>query len=230
MKGKTHDFKGEVYTKLPEEVVKKLGIDSGDELEFSIEGDKVLITASGKGLSDDEMSVLRKVNSVKYYERSMHNVMNDLSGSEPNIMKDLFKKRILFEYEKEGSKLVGIDKKFFPYLTEKETSIVDKLFSQGFIIVEEPALMKKINNQLIESKKAGQVKGIKGFDGKFYIVTMSRFSELKPRVEKILGSEKPLEKIASELSISEDLAKAVLEIMKEDGDIIEKSKDVFIGV
>ena len=177
-------------------------------------------------LTQDELNILRKINFIKFNERTKQKVVEVLEGVSPEVFTGLLSKGILFEYEKEGQSLMGIDKNYFSQINKKE-SLIDKLFEDGFFITEDKREMHQINNELIENQKQEQVKGIKSFDGKLYVITLEKFSEAKPIIEKILTDEMEFELIHEQSGLEKGLCKAVLEVIKESGEIIEKSKDVF---
>lgn len=145
-KAKTHDFKGKVYSEVPDEIVKLLNIKAGDELEFlNVYKDMIVITKPAgtktekvetkteakkeetKALDADELEVLEKVNSVKYFDRSRENVLKKLENWEIPIFNNLFHKKVLFEYTKKDKKWVGISKEYFQLviktLTKKSPQI-----------------------------------------------------------------------------------------------------------
>jgi len=229
-KAKTHDFKGEVYAKIPDSVVKKLGIEPGDEIEFLEEGGKIIVASGEKALREEELTVLKKVNSVKHYERTRENIAKLLSGAEPSIFSRLFEKKVLFDYEKEGKRLVGISKEFFLLVVEKEDPLITKLFAQGYLVLSEPSEANALNDRLQEAKRDSEVRGVRGFDTKYYVMTLQKLSEIEAKIMRALESEKVLADLSSELKAPEDLCKAAIEVMKEDGSVIEKKKDVFVSV
>lgn len=235
-KTKTHDFKGEVYAKLPDSVVKKLGIIAGDEVNFEITDGRILISAGSKEMPENELALLRKIGVVRYMERTPEFFKKSFTAEEQVLMVSMVKNRILFQYEKEGKKLIGIDREYFPYVTsekpaEKMTDdvLINKLFSQGFMIAEDQAMANFLNDRLTAAKKTMDVVGVRGFDRKYYIVTRQKLAELQPRMLVLLKKEKTLAELAVEFK-SEDLSKAILEVIKENGDVIEKRKGVFVGV
>ena len=177
-------------------------------------------------LTQEEINILRKINFIKFNERTKKKVVEALEGVSPETFTGLLSKGILFEYQKEGADLIGINKNYFSIINKKE-SLVDKLFEDGFFVTEDKREMHQINNELIEKQKQEQVKGIKSFDNKLYVVTLEKFKEAKPVIEKILTEEKDFIVIHGESGFEKGLCKAVLEIMKENGEIIEKSKEVY---
>ena len=71
------------------------------------------------------------------------------------------------------------------------------------------------------------VKGIKSFDGNYYILTNEKISECVPLVLKQIKTETTFDNILSATQLSKELCRAVIEILKDDGEIIEKEKNVF---
>ncbi|HID09315.1 TPA: hypothetical protein EYP13_03740 [Candidatus Micrarchaeota archaeon] len=70
--------------------------------------------------------------------------------------------------------------------------------------------------------KRGELLGVKGFDGKYYVVRASTYAEVLENLREALGSEGATPKEAAErLKLPEDLVKAVLEVAKEEGVVYE---------
>jgi hypothetical protein len=72
------------------------------------------------------------------------------------------------------------------------------------------------------------VRGVRGFDKKYYIATQSYLQELSPRIRKIL-SERPLAvgAIAAAAKADADGVLAALYVLKEEGEVIEKKRGIF---
>ncbi len=223
---KTHSFKGEIYAKIPREVVETLGLTANDEVEFEIIDDEVVLRKPV--LKEEEMKVLKKIASLKHYERTKGRIMGLLFEEEPNIFEELLSRGVLFEYEKQGKKLIGIDRKFFPLVVEKTSPLYSELFEKGFLVLEKESEVNALNEELREKEKTDQVIGVRGFDKKYYIITLKKLREIKPKFEKALESEKVLSKLAEELKTSEELCKTILEVMKENGEVIEKKKGIYV--
>ncbi|NPA86531.1 MAG: hypothetical protein GXO00_00795 [Candidatus Diapherotrites archaeon] len=74
----------------------------------------------------------------------------------------------------------------------------------------------------------GDIVGIRGFDGKFYAVRRRLYNYYLPRIlEKLRESPMTAEELASALGKNKDMVKAVLELAREEGLIIEKSGGVY---
>ena len=66
--------------------------------------------------------------------------------------------------------------------------------------------------------KAGDLIGIKGFDGKFYVVNKFVYIRYMPLIKSIIEQPTSTDAISKTLNISLDLAKAMLIVMCEKGD------------
>lgn len=215
-----------VFTQIPEEVVKKLGISAGDEIDFNIDNNIVSVKPAEKTTSDFEKIIVKKLFRIKHAERTVEEIKKTLDANEIKLVKPMLEKKILFEYVKNGKKLIGIDRNFS--LSEKPASnLVDLLFSNGFMITENPNDAINLNEQIVNSKKQNEVTGIRGFDKRFYVVVNKVYSETSKKLLNEFENEKTVKEAAE--NIKEDIGKctAVVEIMKENGEIIEKREGVF---
>jgi hypothetical protein len=235
MKTKTYSYKGRLYSEIPKEAADALKIKSGDEIEFtSVYENLVLIApvkaAAKKETKEDvnaqEIALLQKVNSIRHYDRTYNNILKMLDTGEAKMLDDLFKRDVLFEYNRSGKKLVGIDKKYFKYIIEEKDEQMERLLDRGYLVIEDQEKAKNLTDKLKKDKLP--VRGIRGFDKRYYIVSAEKLEEIRKKLEKILTKEKPIKTISSELGVAEELCKAALEILLADGEIFEKRKNIYV--
>ena len=76
--------------------------------------------------------------------------------------------------------------------------------------------------------QTGEILGVRGFDGKFYAVRKSLYSYMLPKILSLL-KEKPMtvEELSQSLKKDRNLIKAILELAREEGIVIEKSGGVY---
>ena len=98
----------------------------------------------------------------------------------------------------------------------------------GIPVNDEEAL--KLSRQLGEEIKKGSVRGVKGFDDRFYAVTSSYFSSAQGRILEVLKDAMELDSIASAARLETAGCIAVLMLMAEEGEVIEKKKGIFAPV
>lgn len=245
-KAKTHDFKGKIYSEIPDEIAKLLNVKAGDELEFrNVYRDLILVTPVGSkaeaptkergGLNEEEWRVLKDVNSVRYYERTRENVLKKLDNKDIAIFNSLFSKKVFFDFSKKGQKWVGIAKEFFPLLVKERTKkqasdpMISKLQNQGYLVLSNEAEARMLNDKLKKARLFNSVKGVRGFDKRFYIIMLEKLHEIEGNLLKALEKERVLKDLSKELNISEELCKTAIEVLREDGSVIEKKKELYVS-
>jgi bifunctional DNA-binding transcriptional regulator/antitoxin component of YhaV-PrlF toxin-antitoxin module len=234
MKTKTYSYRGRIYSEIPQEVVEALKIKAGDEIEFKPVYDNVVLLTPSKEakeeskseLSKEKIELLKKVNSIKHYDRTYDKIVKGLNTKEKEIFDELLKNDVLFKYKRSGKELIGIDKNYFKYIIEQKDDLIEKLVKDGCIVIEEQSKIKALTDR-IKSEKLN-VRGIRGFDKRYYIMSQEKLSEIEDKLEKILTKEKMLKTISAELGLPEDLCKAAIEILREDGKIVERKKNTYV--
>jgi len=242
MKTKTYSYRGRIYSEIPKEIADILTIKSGDEIEFKPVYENLVLIAPSRGeakqeakeqkqeqgqeLEKKKIELLKKVNSIKYYDRTYDNVANLLNSEEKKLFDEMFKEGMLFRYKRAGKELLGIDKKYFKFVIEGKNSLTEKLVKEGYIVLDDQNQAKELNDILRQEKL--NVRGIRGFDKRYYIVSVEKLDEIEKKLDKILTKEKILKTISSELGLPEDLCKAAIEILRDDGKIIEKRKNTYV--
>jgi hypothetical protein len=104
------------------------------------------------------------------------------------------------------------------------------LGSRGFAIIQDRREAMMLSEQYQAQMKAGSVIGVKGFDGKFYIVTRDFFTRTQAAVGAALKEPMDAASIAAAVKADPEGCLAVLRLMAENGDIIEKKKGIFAPV
>ena len=239
MKTKTYSYRGRLYSEIPKEIADALAIKPGDEIDFKPVYDNVVMITPSKEptkeptkeqpkgeLSKEEIELLKKVNLIRHYDRTYEKTAKALNAEEKAIFDGLFKKDALFEYKRTGRELIGIDKKYFKYVVGERDELIEKLVKDGCIVIEEQAQMKVLNDKIRNEKLP--VRGIRGFDKRYYIMSQEKLLEIERKLEKTLTKEKTLKAISAELGLPEDFCRAAVEILREDGTIIEKRKNSYV--
>lgn len=114
------------------------------------------------------------------------------------------------------------------FLVEKKLDEYS-LEEDGFVITKDEAKARELSQRLEDRIKARQVRGMKAFDGFFYIVDTSLLARFDKAIQSFLRARKTAElnDIALHVKVSKPLARTVCEFMREDGNIIEKRRDLF---
>ncbi len=249
---------------LPQQLRQSLALEEGDELEFSEATEGVwIVTKRGTGeavkaflekektgekaageksfLNEKEITVLKKLESIKFEERLPALVNKTLTVAERKTLEMLIKKQFVTIY-KEGkyakNGVYNIPREVYTELrkdreTKKETAEgravnAFSFFEQnGYAVIESEDEAKNISSQLEEKIKAGEVVGARGFDRRYYIVRKNVLSSLSEKVGKAIEKGNTAGKVAEQLKISETLAKTILELMKYEGEAVEREKGLY---
>ncbi len=228
-----------------------------DEVElFSLkEGHYLLTIPLGRtrddGLTQNESVVLRKLLAIRFENRTPKNVNETLLEAEQSVLKELEQKGLVsvFKGDKYRDGVYSITDRAYKMannVEQKPTSQVTQnysgrvtqpvqnnlasLHSNGFMIILDRREAMAISESLNSEMKAGQVIGVKGFDGKFYLVTRNYFSSSEALIVGILKDDMDAPTIATMTKLNPEGCMAVLRLMAENGEIIEKKRGIFAPV
>ena len=106
--------------------------------------------------------------------------------------------------------------------------LVVSLEKRGFAIAKGEFLAKRLSELLSDSIRAGEVVGIRSFDGNFYIATTEFLESGSHKFSKYFSKQKTstLQELSQKTSIPLDGGRVLCELLKEDGALIEKRKDL----
>ena len=80
--------------RLPNYIIESLSLQDGDEVEFAMVDEKNVKMSKLETVSSDELEVLRKLNSIKFSERTKEAIKLKLTDSEKETLKALIEKKI----------------------------------------------------------------------------------------------------------------------------------------
>ncbi|MDE1825813.1 MAG: hypothetical protein KGH61_04690 [Candidatus Micrarchaeota archaeon] len=168
------------------------------------------------GLESEEISVLKKLDTLKYKDRTREKVEQMLNGSEKVLLQGMLKKKAvtLFAKEKGSEPLYGISKNVYDqFLMRKrqgaqvqqpqaqavatqsmprfkpaalENESVKELEQKGFVVLQSEAEASSLSLALEDSIRHGQVLGTRAFNKKFYIILRSYFNRNGAKIIKEL--------------------------------------------
>lgn len=111
---------------------------------------------------------------------------------------------------------------------KKEEDPIKRLNKNGYLVLQSEADAREISKLLEDKIQKNQVTGIRGFDKKYYLVKNSFVLKFQSKIKSALKSgPKQADKIAEALGIDEEAAIALLTVLREEGEIIEKRKGTF---
>ncbi len=205
--------------------------------------------------SAEELAVLKKIDTIRYENRTQENTMKILNDSEKKVLQRLLAIGALSQFKgKSGKELYSIPKNIYdnflmrkklqpqakpaaynfvrqaPKHQEPEDENVAALENNGFLVLQTEAEASRASLLLEQSIRHGQVLGTRSFskNREFYILLRSYFDRHAQGILKRLREKDwRVQDIAKEMGIEEDGARAILYILAENGDVMEKKREIF---
>ncbi len=98
----------------------------------------------------------------------------------------------------------------------------------GFWIFDSEAEASRFSYTHASEFQSGRIKGIRGFDGRFYAIRSWLYSKYLPEVLNVVRNNPSTPgEIAKALKIDEKMVKVILELAREEGLVIERSGGVY---
>jgi len=131
---------------------------------------------------------------------------------------------IKFKLSKKYAKAIYKLKKELEEKNEKNFA----LEKDDFQVIENSEEAKNFSQKREKEIKEGKILGIKGFDGKYYIIKKELFLAGKEKILKELKEGiKSLQDLSIKTKMNESLVKGICELLKEEGEIMEKRKGIY---
>lgn len=204
--------------------------------------------AEGKALTDEEKDVIMKLLSVRFEQRTPQNVTKTLSPKELEVLKTLEKKGFVnvFIGRKYAGGVYNIDDRIFSMLQSRKTEqskagtaprgpaappseAEELLRKKGYLVLGEKEALA-IMGKLKERLKRGELRGLKGFDNNYYVISSKFFAESSRKILKALDKERSIGEIVKAIRMDENAVKAILNFLAESGEVIEKRKGIYAAV
>ncbi len=212
-------------------------------------------TAESKTLTDAEKSVLQKLTKIRFADRTPSNIEKAFSPAEQETVRQLIKKGALQvfygkKYEKTG--VYNISDDVYPHISHGEIKqsaepktqksqhlppaarhaipTYSQLSAAGWLVISNPRDAEQFTLDLKKAGLSQNVKGVRGFDGKFYVATTKFFYAAQQKIRTVMEKKKSgmlVEEIAVEASIEPEAAGVALRILAESGEAIEKKRGLF---
>ena len=134
------------------------------------------------------------------------------------------------KYKKAVYKLATEKVKGAEQSNAKEKGIEEyDLEKDGIMIIKNEHRAKKISEQFKKEIQENKIKGTKSFDGYFYIIDSDLYNKYRAKLLQVIKASKEisLEELYNKINVSKILCKIVAEFLKEEGEIIEKTKEKY---
>jgi hypothetical protein len=208
----------------------------------------------GGEISPAERLVLKKLLAIRFEKRTPPFVSKELTEQELFVLRELERKGFVnvFHGEKYKDGVYNISDGIYPLLSQSgakagtaaapgaagavpETAqrypgVSSLLSTRGFIIINDKNEARSLSEQLASEMKNGSVVGVKGFDGKFYAVTRAYFTKAQTAIAAVMKEPMDADSVAAATKLELEGCRAVLRLMAENGDLIEKKRGIFAAV
>ncbi|MCX8195240.1 MAG: hypothetical protein N3G22_04010 [Candidatus Micrarchaeota archaeon] len=196
-------------------------------------------------LSEEEISLLRKLSLIKFENRTPAEVSQTLSSNEKKVLERLIERKLVEvfkggKYSQSGvynlsdkafsiAKEYSLKKKEEEQQTKIPPSSPEHLQKFGWMVLETEAEARNFGNNFAAKVRSGEVMGQRGFDKRFYFVTKGFLESKEKEVLSAVGkSEKSTDEIARQVGIEPDGCLALLVHLCESGEVMEKKRGLFV--
>ena len=221
----------ELWVPIPEDVASALGVNEGDAVSFEMLDKELAGVRKASAVSSDELSVLKKLNEIKFAQRTKDTVRKALSDPEQKTLGRLVKKGAVQFYE--GGKykdngVYSIASDYYSFISTQPKKQASPLGQQKYLVTSSLDQAKDILSKLETEVKNGDVVSVRGFDKKVYITTRDAVDTVGAKIVSGLGAgEKTLAEICSACGEEQGMVRTVIEILRESGEVIEKRDGVY---
>ena len=220
----------ELWVMIPEDIAKALSINESDSLAFEVLDKEMAGLRKSGAVSDPELDVLKKLNEIKFSQRTKPTVRKALTDPEQRVLGTLVKKGAVQFYEggkyKENG-VYSIAKDYYSFLVSGKKPAPSPFGGKKYLVTSSLDEAKTILSGFEKEVKNGDVVSVRGFDKKVYIATREAVDSVGAKITSSLDNEKTLSEIASACGEGEGLVRAVLEVLRESGEVIEKRDGVY---
>lgn len=110
----------------------------------------------------------------------------------------------------------------------KSNSTASLLEKHGFIVFQDEEQAKALSMELENEIKFGDIKGVRGFDKKYYVVTRDYLESNSQKILKFLKEKDALlGDIISQTKLDADGVQSLLYVLKDEGEVIEKKRGFY---
>jgi len=210
---------------IPSDIARHHGISEGQELTFSSKDAGSVIVSVEKRGAFSRNSVLNELLEIPFEKRSVKAVLEKFSRE---------KRKIFAELVKEDKVILSNKTYRVPLSVVKSAGARAMHGNLGdsfrYLVIKEEAEARKVSDGLSEEILSGKIIGVRGFDSNFYVVGLDVFKEVSSKISGAIN-----EGIADFDSLSKkvgdrNLLKAVIEVMKDKGMVVEKRNGLFVVV
>lgn len=105
---------------------------------------------------------------------------------------------------------------------------IEHLQKYGYMILNDENEARALMDKIQQMQKSEGVRGIRGFDKKYYVLRRSFLSQHQAKIiGRLNRGDTSIDELSEELKIEPDAIKVILEILADDGEVLEKRKGIW---
>jgi len=199
-------------------------------------------------IGEKELAVVKKLEAIRFDQRTPKKVGEALSDAEKRVLDALVSSKVIefFKSAKYKEGVYSIPRDIYkiargekpeeaaakPAAASAKASFSnpeEALERAGYVIVEREGEAKALSERLGQQIKKGEIMGVRGFDKRFYLARKGFYVSASERIEKAMkgGKDRRVEDIAKDAKLKNDECEAVLNIMREEGEVVEKKRGTY---
>ena len=184
----------------------------------------------GKETMELNAKLFSMLQDEKLSERVVGKFENLLNPKELARLKELIKEGKVFEFKLSEKYKKPIYKISLPKKNTGEKTVPELpaseycLENHGILVCTTKAKAYEVSINMQDAIKNSEIRGIKSFDGNYYIIENELLQKYKQPIAEIIQANKSISlgEIHKKAGVSKILAKIACEFLKDDGEIIEK--------
>lgn len=196
--------------------------------------------APSLSLTPDEAQVASKLTSIKFENRQVPQVEKGLNAAEKKAVSSLLAKKLVsvMKSAKYPKGVFSISDALYAStrtgqpggmpLRSPPINTVDHLRRLGYMILDNENEAKGVMPVLQAEITTDEVKGVRGFDKKYYVLLRSFYLQNEGRLLALLDkSPATADAMAPEMHLTPEAVRTLLIVLSDGGEVIEKQKGVW---
>lgn len=110
---------------------------------------------------------------------------------------------------------------------ERGLTPLERLEKEGYLVMDSETEARRLSDEL--KPKRREIRGLRGFDRKYYVVKNSFIMKHAKKIrDSLAAGNKTTDQLAAATGLPRGACVAILTIMNEEGEVIEKRRGVFV--
>ncbi|MCX8197234.1 MAG: hypothetical protein N3G80_02880 [Candidatus Micrarchaeota archaeon] len=203
---------------------------------------KAKAPAQSISLSQKEREVLSKLVGIKFEKRVPKEVDKILSAEEKKVLQQLIEKRVvhIFRDSKYPDGVYSVADAAFNAAKEQQAAAatqetqhpIEQFEKSGWAVIENEKEAAEFGEKYSEEMRSGLIRGIKGFDKKYYVISHRFYQAWQKKVLSALSKneEKTVDEISAELKLLPSACRCILVHLCNEGEAMERHGGRYIKV